>query len=170
MARTEIKTKIRMNKDRFLPFSPVLELLMVVLILEILFLLALPNYQTAMFKATFSEIMTIQKIGRIEVQEYYAVTGKWPSSKRTDIPVYDDSRYGQEINHGVSTYILPDHMRRKLSGDRISFYPKVQGDDGMVFHWYCGHADAAKSPDIVSYNKTNISEHYLLHICKETHY
>ncbi|MEJ2405128.1 MAG: hypothetical protein P8171_12690 [Candidatus Thiodiazotropha sp.] len=184
MALTEIKTKIRRNKDQFLPSSPILELLTVVFILEILFLLALPNYQTAILKTTFSEILTIQKIGRIEVQEYYAVTGKWPrievqeyyavtgkwpSSKRTEIPVYGDSGYGQEINHGVASYILPDPMRRKLSGDRISFYPKVLGDDGTIFHWYCGYANIANTPDITPYNKTDIPEEYLLHNCKYTH-
>jgi type IV pilus assembly protein PilA len=169
VALTEIKTKIRRNKDRFLPFSPILELLTVVLILEILLLLALPNVKTAILKTTFSEILTIQKIGRIEVQEYYAVTGKWPSSKRTEIPVYGDSGYGQEINHGVASYILPDPMRRKLSGDRISFYPKVLGDDGPIFHWYCGHANIANTPDFTPYIKTDIPEEYLLHNCKETH-
>jgi type IV pilus assembly protein PilA len=169
VALTEIKTKIRRNKDRFLPFSPILELLTVVLILEILLLLALPNVKTAILKTTFSEILTIQKIGRIEVQEYYAVTGKWPSSKRTEIPVYGDSGYGQEINHGVVSYILPDPMRRKLSGDRISFYPKVLGDDGTIFHWYCGYANIANTPDITPYNKTDIPEEYLLHNCKYTH-
>ncbi len=139
---------------------------MVILILEIIFLLAIPMYKTAMLRTAFSEVIGIQKVGRIEVQEYYAITGQWLSSKDEVQNESDLHGYTQSIENGVVTYILPKELSTRLSGNRISFYPEVRDEDTMILQWHCGYSDATKGSDTASYDRTNIPQQNLLNICK----
>jgi hypothetical protein len=59
-----------MNRVQSNAFSFLLELLMVILVLELLFMLAISNYRLTLLKMLTVEVMGIQQTGRNEVQEY----------------------------------------------------------------------------------------------------
>jgi Tfp pilus assembly protein PilE len=143
-----------------------LERVIVVLVIGILMAIALPYYRIAIIKAIATEGIGMSAEGRLQVHEYYAVTGKWLTleSLQTDDPQIDGVT--QKIEQGAVTMIYPPSKSLRLHGEKLTFRPMVQrNDQGMTLEWLCGYTQASDRL-VTGINRTDIPREHLMKLCR----
>jgi type IV pilus assembly protein PilA len=140
-----------------------LELLFVVLIAEILFMIALTNFEQISKKVRVFDAVAVSAYARAGVHEHYAVTGKWLTLFELD----SLGEYIHDIEQGAVTIHYPDHKRHYPRGDRLTMRPAIQAN-GMntTLRWYCGYAKPDDEIKLAGIDKTDIPEQYLISLCR----
>ncbi len=158
-----------------------LELLFVAMIIGILSVIAIPNYQKYVLRAKITESFFITSEARNKIAEYYRYTGEFPQDNfAAGIPAADTIKgaYIESLSiEDGAIHLLFSKKEPKLAGKYLSIRPVVtKGESVVPLRFICGYQKISKTDKtdkkakttqkmqrIIGKNKTNIETNLTCH-------
>ncbi|MES9852103.1 MAG: pilin [Candidatus Thiodiazotropha sp. L084R] len=134
--------------------------------MTILIMIAIPNYRVANIKTIATEGLVISSEGRLQVHEYYAVTGKWLTQESALKNHQHSEIMTHNIEQGAVTMIFPQSKSLRLYGEQLTLRPVLFNNDrNMTFGWLCGYTQVSGLLPVGT-NKTDIPAEHLMRLCR----
>ena len=144
-----------------------LEFLISFLIIGVLFVIAVPIYQSYIVRAKIGEVIELTTGVKPSVAEYYSYYGHFPIN-HDQVEFKTSGMYTTNItiDKGAITGQLKSG-NPKLNGLSLTFRPALSENDlPKVIRWTCGYAQPPDHFNIQGKNRTNIPPEYLVSICR----
>ncbi|MCB1877935.1 MAG: prepilin-type N-terminal cleavage/methylation domain-containing protein [Chromatiales bacterium] len=162
------KAKTHSRTRRYRGGFTFVELMVSLALLGVLLAVASRYYGQAITKTIAADALGFTAAERNHVQEYFAVTGRWPQRAREQ-EERDPRWYPTvEVDNGTVTMRFSDEKANRLNGSRLSFRPVTLRDgEGATLYWQCGPGPLNENFEPVGADRTDLPAQNRITDCRE---